>query len=307
MIVRLHLKDSTIELSSTMIMGNIDLNTDAPLSLDDIYDIAEDYKESGATFLEFSVNKYEQRDCSVDGQLDMLCAAIEAVNDCELIVGVYTSNPEIMTKVAQCGAQFIVDPNALRAPGAIEAISSTGLAVCMLYDQQCSFKEEDDSDPCAAVSEFFYERLDACMNAGIDRQKIILEPMIGVHTSVEYRLKIFGRLKTFVSFGLPLSCSLPRLVANESDSNPNEQNMSIVTTVALFAEQQGIRIIRTKKVYDIAVAINSWHALHQSARPFKLTRAIGEKLKNLAHGKRRGNANKQTNLLSLILKKGLQN
>lgn len=270
-----------------MIMGNIDLNTNAPMSLDDICDLADDYKESGATFLEFSVNKYDHKNCTLDEEIDMLCAAIEAVRDCELIVGVYTSNPEIMTKVASCGAQFIVDPNALRENGAIEAISSTGMAVCMLFDQNCCFKEDDDSDPCAAVSEFFYERLDACMNAKIDRQKIILEPMIGVNTSVEYRIKIFGRLKTFNSFGMPLSCSLPRLVVDASESNSNEQNMSIVTAVALFAEQQGIRIIRTKKVYDIAIAINSWHALNQSARPFKLSRAIGQKLRSLAQGKRR--------------------
>lgn len=284
--MQLLLKDSSIELDRTMIMGHIDLQTSNPLSLDEISDLAEDYKESGATFLEFSVNKYDTEDSSNDAEIDMVTAALEAVSDCGLILGVYTSKPEVMEKVAQCGAQFIVDPLALRVPGAMQAIASSKMAVCLLYDQTCTFKEEDDhDDPCAAVSEFFYERLDACMNAHIDQQKIMLDPMIGVHTSVEFRLKMFGRLKTFHSFGLPLSCSLPRLVSQEMATSENlvtEQNMSVATAVALFAEQQGIRIIRTQKVYDLAYAINSWHALHQSARPFKLTRALGKKLRNLA-------------------------
>ena len=53
------------------------------------------------------------------------------------------------------------------------------------------------------------------------------------------------------------------------------------------AEQQGVRIIRTRKVYDIALAINTWHVLHLSARPFKLSRMIGKSLKK-ALNKRRG-------------------
>lgn len=288
--MQLFLKDTSIELDRTMIMGHIDLQTSDPLSLDEISDLAEDYKESGATFLEFSVDKYAKEKCSVDAEIDMVTAALEAVADLDLILGVYTSKPEVMEKVATCGAQFIVDPLALREPGAMQVIASTKMAVCLLYDQGSSFKEDDSDDPCAAVSEFFYERLDACMNAHIGQQKIILDPMIGVHTSVEFRLKMFGRLKTFHSFGMPLSCSLPRLVSQETVTSENiatEQNMSVATAVALFAEQQGIHIIRTQKVYDLAFAINSWHALHQSARPFKLTRAIGKKLRSFARGRRK--------------------
>ncbi len=283
--MQLQLKDTSITLRSSMIMGIIDISHKNPLSLDEIVEIADEYKDSGAAFIELSVDKYTEHSCSEFEETDILCGALEALKDCELIVGVYTSRPEVMRKAADCGAQFVVDPDALRQPGAIEVIAQTGMAAGLLYDQKCCFSENDDDvDPCAVVSEFFYERLDACMNAHIDRQKIFIDPMIGINTSVDYRLKLFGRLKTFNSFGLPLSCSLPRMVTD--DGYANEQSMSIVTAVALFAEQQGMRIIRTHKVYDIALAINSWHALHQSARPFKLSRAIGEKLKNLANRRR---------------------
>ncbi|MDT3664352.1 MAG: hypothetical protein ROM54_12710, partial [Anaerobiospirillum sp.] len=63
------------------------------------------------------------------------------------------------------------------------------------------------------------------------------------------------------------------------------QEPAIVTTVALFLEQQGVRLIRTKCVYDLALGLDTWHALNRSARPFKLTRAIGKTIRRLAQKK----------------------
>lgn len=284
--MHLRFDDEEFSLSHTLIMGNINLDPAAPLTLDEIAELASDYQESGATFVELSVCKYVEKTCTVEEEIDMLCAALEVIKGCDLIPAVYTCDPAIMERVHECGAKIIVDPLALRAPGALETASRLKLVVCLLMDQNVDFKEDDDVDPCGTVSEFFYERLDACMNAKISRDRIILDPMISVKTSVDYRLKMFGRLKTFKSFGVPLSCSLPRLVA-EGQSNPN-QNMAMVSAVALFAEQQGVRIIRTNKVYDIALSINTWHALNQSARPFKLSRAIGQRLKDMAARKKQG-------------------
>ena len=54
--MELKLVNSTVELSGLLIMGIIDLNTDDPLDLDEIAEIASGYAASGATFVELSVN-----------------------------------------------------------------------------------------------------------------------------------------------------------------------------------------------------------------------------------------------------------
>lgn len=281
--MNLHLRDSNFELSSTLIMANLDLDPKAPLDAEAIQAQLREFEETGATFVEFSVAQYQEHDFPSETEVSLLCAALDAAKDSLLIPAVFTSDPKVMEQAAQHGVEIIVDPLALRAPNAMEVVAKYGLVVLMCFDQTVTF-EEDKDDPCAAVSEFFYERLDACINAKIDRQKIILDPMIGVNSSVDFRLKMFGRLKTFNSFGLPLSCELPRLIADTWQDL--DQRMSIMSAVALFAEQQGVRLIRTRRVYDIALTINTWHQLHLSARPFKLSRAIGSRLKK-AIAKRR--------------------
>lgn len=303
--MNLHFKDSYLELSSTHIMGNLDLDPKNPLSVEDIREIATDYLESGASLIEFSVEKFTHSEVTVEPEqaAAMLCQAIGAVKDMALIPAVFTSSPVVMEAAVKAGAQMVVDPLALRAPGALETAARLKVVVCLMFDQSIRFDEEQDVDPIAAVSEFFYERLDACMNAKIERQRIILDPLICVHNSMEYRLKMLGRLKTFNSFGLPLSCSLPRMVEDKQqeqalaavlDSNMAEtvnrslsQDMSIVTAVALFAETQGIRLIRTSRVYELALALDTWHALNLSARPFKLSRAIRHTIRHFSKKKKK--------------------
>ena len=283
--MQLHLRDSYFDLSSTLIMANVDIDPQNPYSAEEVKELLCDYEESGATFVEFSVAQHLDAAVPVELEAKLLGEALDVAKDSLLIPAVYTSNPQVMAAAAEHGAQIVVDPNALRTPGALETVASLGLVACMCYDQSVIFKEDKD-DPCAAVSEFFYERIDACLNAKIERQRLILDPMIGVGATVDFRLKMIGRLKTFNSFGMPLSCELPRVIEDE-ENNTYEHRMTVVSAVALFAEQQGVRIIRTRKVYDIALAINTWHVLHLSARPFKLSRMIGKSLKK-ALNKRRG-------------------
>lgn len=281
--MQLHLKDSYFDLSSTLIMANVDLDPQDTYTSEEMAELLHDYEDCGATFVEFSVDNGS----SLEEEKARICEALDWAKGSKLIPAVYTSKPEIMSAAAEHGAQLVVDPLALRASGALETVARTGLAVCLCYDQNMVFKEDKD-DPCAAVAEFFYERIDACLNAKIERQRLLLDPMIGVDASVDFRLKMIGRLKTFNSFGLPLSCELPHVV--EEKGLPGEDRMPVVSAVALFADQQGIRILRTRKVYDIALAINTWHVLHLSARPFKLSRAIGRTLKK-ALAKRRERRN----------------
>ena len=298
-VVDLHFKDSYLDLSHTEIMGTLDLDPTVHLSTAEIVAAASDFAESGATFIEFSVGKFLPKPVADEIAINILCDAISALkSEPELpIPAVYTSSPAVMKAAVDAGARFIVDPLALRAPGALEMAARLDCALCLLYDQTVLFAENDGTDPCGTVSEFFYERIDACLNAKIERRRLILDPMISINTSMEYRLKMMGRFKSLTSFGLPLSCELPRAVADNNDANTVEglnrnltQEPSIVTAVSLFLEQQGVRLIRTKSVYDLALGLDTWHALNRSARPFKLTRAIGKTIRRLAKKKAKSTA-----------------
>lgn len=215
----------------------------------------------------------------VEQRADMLAQACKAVLEIDdsILVAVYTSDVLAMEKTAEAGAQLIIDPMALREPGALEAVSRLKLNVCLCFDQQYRFDEDDNVDVCGKISEFFYERLDACINAKIARSRIMLDPTLSHEVGVDYRIKLQGRLKSFTSFALPLSCELPRVFPGQDEFLRN--NMSVTVAVALFVAQQGFKIIRTKHVYDLGLALDTWQALNYSARPFKIRRLFKRRFK----------------------------
>lgn len=217
---------------------------------------------------------------STESRAQMLVAACKAVLEIQpdVILGIYTSEPLVMEQTVATGAHFIIDPMALREPGALETVSRLKVNVCLCFDQAYKFDEDDKVDVCGQISEFFYERIDACINAKIDRKKIMLDPSIGRDVGVDYRIKLQGRLKSFNSFALPLSCEIPRVFPTSDEFL--RRNMSVTVAVALFMTQQGFNIIRTKHVYDIGLALDTWLALNFSARPFKIRSLIGRKIKS---------------------------
>lgn len=216
---------------------------------------------------------------TTEQRAQILSAACKAVLECsnECVIAVYTSEPLVMQRCAEYGANLIIDPLALREEGALETISSLKINVCLCFDQCYKFDEDDNTDVCGKISEFFYERLDACINARINRNRIMLDPSINLDVGVEYRLKLQGRVKTFTSFALPLTCQMPRVFPSSDEFLRN--NMSATVAVALFMAKQGFSILRTKHVYDLGLALDTWSALNFSARPFRMRNLIGRKLK----------------------------
>ena len=257
--------DGVADLSSPAIMGVVDLR-----SCPNLLDTAAEMQELGATFLELGLscsNGYPE----VSEELNIIIPQLEKLRPVSaLYLAVNTTHPETMKAAAAAGADLIVDPNALREPGAVDTIAQVKLPVCLVFDQNTHF--EEDTDPTGTVSEFLYERIDACLNARIPRSAIIIDPSIGMDAPIEFRLKMMGRLNTFKSFALPISIPAPRILP-KADPFMCE-HMPAVTAVAIFAIDAGVSIIRTHQVGELALALDTWQACSKSARPFRLSKLI---------------------------------
>lgn len=313
----LRLKDSTtIELASISIMAKLEIDPRSPLSAEDVKAKAREFDEWGCRFIEVSVLCREECPCNKEllnklntDALKALCEyneerkinpAISSISSMgltlpleegksaedPLLFAVVASTPEDIADYCDKGADIIIDPNALRAPGAPEMVARKGCIAILSFDQEIDIDEKAEKDPLAVISEFFYERIDACIQAKIDRKRIIIDPMLGLKSTVDFRLKMLGRIKTLTSFGHPLTYEVPRYSLDGEENLT--YNMAVSIAVGIFVANQGVGIIRTRMVKDIAMAVDTWLALTNSARPFKLSMAVKAKLKQLAKNKGKG-------------------
>ncbi len=187
-------------------------------------------------------------------ELDRVIPVVELlVRECNALVSVDTSNPQVMTEAARAGASLINDVRALQRDGALAAAAATGLPVCLMHMQG-----EPDTmqqapayrDPVTQVREFLLERAAAAQAAGIARDQLLLDPGFGFGKTLAHNLVLLQQLARLADAGYPLLVGLSRksmlgaLLGREvSERLPGS------LALALLAADRGAAIIR---VHDVA-------------------------------------------------------
>lgn len=185
-------------------------------------------------------------------------------------ISIDTHKPEVMTAAIEAGADIINDVNALRTPGALQAAAASNARICLMHMQgqpQTMQEHPHYDDLLAEVLAFFDERITACVNAGIARERLIIDPGFGFGKSVDHNLLLIQQLAQFKQFGLPILVGVSRksTIGHVLDRDVNERlpGSLALTTLALC---QGASIIRAHDVKETKDVINMTHAVMQVAK-----------------------------------------
>jgi dihydropteroate synthase len=128
-------------------------------------------------------------------------------------ISVDTSKPEVIAAATAAGASLINDVRALREPGALDAAARTDAAVCLMHMQGEPRTMQSDpqyQDVVAEVRDFLAARVDACLAAGIGRERLILDPGIGFGKRLQHNLALLAHLPELARLGLPLLIGVSR-------------------------------------------------------------------------------------------------
>ncbi len=170
-------------------------------------------------------------------------------------VSVDTSKPEVMRAAIQAGAVMINDVYALRQPGALEAVAASDVAVCLMHMQGEPRTMQENpryQDVVREVAAFLLERAEACLAAGIARDRIVLDPGFGFGKTLEHNLTLLKRLPELASLGYPLLVGLSRksMLGTLLGGKPADQRLHISVAAAVpAAVVNGAHILR---VHDVA-------------------------------------------------------
>ncbi|WP_455201770.1 dihydropteroate synthase [Kaarinaea lacus] len=170
----------------------------------------------------------------------------------DTIISIDTSKPEIMANAIVAGAHVVNDVNALRAPGAVDVIAGSNVAVCLMHMQGEPRTMQKDPHYNNVVEEVFYflqQRVEACLNAGIDKSRIIVDPGFGFGKNLEHNLLLFKQLKRFKELGVALLVGVSRksMIGAILDK-PIENRLIGSISLATLAAWMGADILR---VHDV--------------------------------------------------------
>ena len=180
-------------------------------------------------------------------------------------ISVDTRKAVVMRAAIAAGASMINDINALRAPGAIEALSEGSAAVCLMHMQGEPATMQQSAtygDVVADVTAFLAERASACVAAGIDRHRIVLDPGFGFGKTVEHNLTLLRRLSEIAALGYPLLAGLSRKsTIGVLTGRDVDDRMAGSVAAALAAVARGAAIVRVHDVRETADALKVWRAV----------------------------------------------
>ena len=170
---------------------------------------------------------------------------------------------------------MINDVRALRHPGAMEVAAEYGCPVCIQHmlgdDPKTMQKNTVYDDLLGEISSFLYERIHNCINAGIKRENIVIDPGFGFGKNLEQNYRLLGQLDRLRSFALPLLVGLSRKSMIGDLLKVNTENRLAGTIAAnLFAVEKGADILRVHDVREMAEALKVYmYAIKYSKQKIK--------------------------------------
>lgn len=260
-----------LDLSSTQVMGILNvtpdsfsdggqLYSDQSLSIDRALKHAELMVAEGATIIDIGGESTRPGADSVSLQeeMDRVLPVLERLNaEVDVVTSIDTSSPELMRAAASLGAGILNDVRALGREGAIEAAASTGLPVCVMHMQGSPAtmqRAPSYLDVVAEVQDFLAQQIARCVDAGIERTQVIVDPGFGFGKTLEHNLQLLNRLDRLQELGVPILSGTSRksMIGNLLDREPDQRLAGGLATVALAVER-GARIIR---VHDVAATVD---------------------------------------------------
>jgi dihydropteroate synthase len=181
------------------------------------------------------------------------------------IVSVDTSTPEVILAAVAAGATLINDVRGLQRPGALEAAAESDCAVCVMHMQgepQTMQQRPEYTDVVADVKLFLHARVAACEAAGIDRERIVIDPGFGFGKTVAHNLALVRQLPDFVSLRLPVLMGMSRkstiaVLTGRADGGRLAGSLALAVAAVL----RGAHIIRAHDVAETVDALKVAHAV----------------------------------------------
>jgi dihydropteroate synthase len=209
---------------------------------------------------------------SVEEELRRVVPVIEVLRvHCPVPVSIDTRKPEVMRAAVAAGAGMINDVSALCAPGALEAAAALAVPVCLMHmqgDPETMQQQPGYRDVVREVAGFLRERARACIEAGIPRQHILLDPGFGFGKTTEHNLLLLQQLGVLLEAGFPLLVGLSRKsLIGQVLGLPVDKRLYAGVALAVLAVWQGARLVRTHDVRATREAIEMCHVVRAAGRP----------------------------------------
>ncbi|MXP29184.1 dihydropteroate synthase [Porphyrobacter algicida] len=206
---------------------------------------------------------------------DEIARVTPAIEDCAAMgaaVSVDTRKADVIEAALSAGAQMVNDVSGfLHDARSAEVVAKAGVPVVLMHSPG-AWREDLHSggeydNVVFDVFDALRARRDAALEAGIAREKIVLDPGIGFGKELAHSTALINALPLFHALGQPLmlGASRKRIVGALSTEAPVDQRLGGSVALGLVGMDAGVQLLRVHDAFDTVQARNVWRGLRDAA------------------------------------------
>jgi len=194
---------------------------------------------------------------------------VEALSAKGIRTSVDTSKAPVMRRAIAAGASMVNDVTALTGdPESLAVVADAGVDVCLMHmrgvpaDMQ---RHTSYEDVAGEVEDFFIERVEACLKAGVRKASIMLDPGIGFGKRLEDNLALIAAIPRFGRMGFPVLMGVSRksFLGALTGAPVNDREIETAAAIALCI-RAGADMVRVHDVTSQSKAVRVASAMRHA-------------------------------------------
>ncbi len=242
----------------TLVMGILNVTPDSFsdggrfAKLDEAFRQAERMVREGADIIDVGGESTRPgyQPVSPEEELDRVLPVIEKIkSELEIPVSIDSTKAAVVKEALQAGADMVNDIWGLKAdPDMAEVVASFHVPVCLMHNRKKAVYQELLGDIVSDLE----ESLALAREAGIEEEKMIIDPGIGFAKNVEENLEVLHRLEELHTLGLPLLLGTSRKsLVGKTLELPMEERLEGTAATVVVGIMKGVDLIRVHDVKEM--------------------------------------------------------
>jgi dihydropteroate synthase len=206
-----------------------------------------------------------------DDEIARVVPVIAGCADFGTNISIDTRKADVMQAAIAAGAGLINDVTALEYDrDSLQVAANSQKPVCLMHSFADPKVMQDNPHYDHAlfdVIDYLARRVELCLQAGIDRQNIIVDPGIGFGKTLPHNLLLLKGLRFFHSLGCQVLLGVSRksFITKIDSEDDAESRLGGSLAPVIYGLKAGVQVYRVHDVAQTRQLINVWQAIDNTS------------------------------------------
>ncbi|MGH2674279.1 MAG: dihydropteroate synthase [Actinomycetota bacterium] len=195
---------------------------------------------------------------TVEEELDRVLPVIKRLAaEVDVPLSIDTRKPDVARPALDAGAVIVNEVSGARDPAMFEVVRAAGAGVVLMHmlgEPKTMQVEPRYHDVLREVRAYLAERLEVAQAAGIERDRLAVDPGLGFGKTYEHSLTLMRDIDAFLDLGVPVVVGPSRksFIGTALGDLPVEQRLEGTAGAVAWMAGRGAHVVRVHDVAEIA-------------------------------------------------------